>query len=204
MTKPKLFYFDNPFSRGEECRLAFVMAGADFEDCRLSRDQWAALKPKSPFGTMPYLEIEGRATIGQTNAILALVGRLHGLHPTDPYQAAQHEEMMCHVEELREKVGVTVYMEDPTEKKKAREALVAGFLPTWAANAEKHIVGSGPFFAGQKPSVVDAKLHMAVRWFNGGRVDHIPATIFAAYPKLNRVHDAVRDHHAVKAWYAKI
>jgi hypothetical protein len=31
---------------------------------------------------------------------------------------------------------------------------------------------------------VDLKLHMAVRWFIGGKVNHIPSTIFAGYPKL--------------------
>ena len=51
--------------------------------------------------------------------------------------------------------------------------------------------------------VVDLKLHMTVRWFAGGKVDYIPATIFAGYPKLVRLHDAVRDHAGVKAWYAK-
>lgn len=202
MTKPKLTYFDNPFSRGEECRLAFVLSGADFEDNRLSRDAWATLKPKAPFGSLPYLEMEGHATLGQTNAILGLIGRLHGTHPSDPYEAARHEAMMCHVEDLRHKVGVTVYLTDAEEKRRTREELVANYLPTWAADAEKHIVGDGPFFAGAKAHVVDAKLHMAVRWFNAGRVDHIPATIFGAYPKLNRVHDAVRDHKAVQAWYA--
>ena len=43
----------------------------------------------------------------------------------------------------------------------------------------------------------------SVRWFIGGKVDHIPATIFANYPKLMHVHDAVRDHPGVKSWYAK-
>jgi len=43
------------------------------------------------------------------------------------------------------------------------------------------------------------KLHMAVRWLIGGKVDHIPATIFADYPKLVRAHDAVRDHPGVKS-----
>jgi hypothetical protein len=51
--------------------------------------------------------------------------------------------------------------------------------------------------------VVDLKLHMAVRWFLGGKVDHIPATIFSSFPKLMGVHDAVRDHPGVKSWYAK-
>jgi glutathione S-transferase len=44
---------------------------------------------------------------------------------------------------------------------------------------------------------------MAVRWFIGGKVDYIPASIFEGCPKLLRVHDAVRDHPGVKAWYAK-
>ena len=60
-----------------------------------------------------------------------------------------------------------------------------------------------PFFGGAKLHVVDLKLHMAVRWFIGGKVDHIPATIFAGYRKLMGVHDAVRDHAGVKSWYAK-
>jgi len=79
---------------------------------------------------------------------------------------------------------------------------VAGPLPAWAQAAEKNIPGD-PFFGGPKINVVDLKLHMAVRWFVGGNVDHIPATIFAGYPKLMRVHDAVRDHAGVKSWYAK-
>jgi glutathione S-transferase len=108
---------------------------------------------------------------------------------------------MCHVEDLRGAVGPTLRMGDE-EKKKAREALVAGYLPSWAANTEKQL-GDGPFFGGAKLNVVDLKLHMAVRWFAGGKVDYIPATIFAGYPKLNRVHDAVRDDARVKAWYAR-
>ena len=76
------------------------------------------------------------------------------------------------------------------------------YLPTWAGFAEKNIT-EGPFFAGAKISVVDLKIHMAVRWFLGGKVDHIPATIFDNYPKLMGVHDAVRDHAGVKRWYAK-
>jgi hypothetical protein len=44
---------------------------------------------------------------------------------------------------------------------------------------------------------------MAVRWFIGGKVDYIPASIFAGYPKLMAVYEAVRDHPGVKSWYAR-
>jgi len=99
-------------------------------------------------------------------------------------------------------VSPTIRIADESEKRKAREALVESYLPNWADKAERQL-GTGPFFAGEKLHVVDIKLHMAVRWFSGGKVDYIPATIFAGYPKLNRLHDAVRDDARVNAWYSK-
>jgi len=202
MAKPRLIYFDAPVSRGEECRLALHLAGVDFEDVRIKGDAWPAMKPQTPYGSLPVYEIAERPPLAQTNAILVLIGREHGLHPVDAFEAAQHEAMMNHVEDLRANVAPTLRLKDP-EKKTAREALAAGFMPAWAQFAEKNIPDGGPFFAGGKLNVVDLKLHMAVRWFIGGKVDHIPATIFAGYPRLMRVHDAVRDHAGVKSWYAK-
>ena len=201
MTKPKLIYFDAPVSRGEECRLALHLAGVDFEDVRIKGAEWPAMKEKMPYGALPVLELPGHPPLAHSNAILVMVGRCHGLHPPDEFEAARHEGMMQHVEDLRATVGPTIRMSEP-EKKAIREALVEGYLPAWARYAEKNIPGE-PFFGGAKLNVVDLKLHMAVRWFNGGKVDYIPATIFAAYPKLMRVHDAVRDHPGIKGWYAR-
>ena len=201
MTRPKLTYFDAPVSRGEECRLALHLAGIDFEDNRIDQATWAAMKESTPYGSLPVLELPGHPPLAQTNAILVLIGRRHGLHPRDDFEAARHEAMMQHVEDLRHNVSPTLRMGD-TEKKAAREALVAGFLPAWASRAERNL-GAGPFFAGEHINVVDLKLHMAVRWFLGGKVDHIPATIFAGFPKLMAVHDAVRDDARVKSWYTK-
>lgn len=201
MTRPKLTYFDAPVSRGEECRLALHVAGVDFEDVRLKREEWLALKPTTPFGSVPIYEEPGKPVLAQSTAILTLIGRRHDLHPKDDFEAARHEALMQHVEDLRANVGPTLRMQDD-EKKRAREELVANYLPTWAANTEKQL-GDGPFVAGAKLNVVDLKLHMAVRWFNGGKVDHIPATIFDRFPKLTRLHDAVRDHASIKSWYAR-
>jgi prostaglandin-H2 D-isomerase / glutathione transferase len=202
MSKPKLTYFDAPVSRGEECRLALHLAGVDFDDVRVKNADWPTLKPTLPYGSMPVLEMPGHPPLGHSNAILVLVGRLYGLHPKDDFEAARHEGMMSHVEDLRAAVSPSMRVQDPDEKKKMREHLAASTLPVWAEKAEKNLAG-GPFFGGEKIHVVDLKLHMAVRWFAGGKVDHIPPTIFAAFPKLMRVHDAVRDDARVKAWYAK-
>jgi glutathione S-transferase len=201
MSKPKLTYFDAPVSRGEECRLALHLAGVDFEDVRIKGEQWPAIKPTTPFGSMPVLDMPGRPPLGHSNAILVLIGRQHGLHPQEPFEAALHEAVMCHVEDLRANVTPTLRMADAAEKKKAREALAAGYLPTWAEKTELQI--KGPFLAGDKLHVVDLKLYMAVRWFSGGAVDHVPANIFERFTKLSGVYAAVHADKRVQAWYAK-
>ena len=98
MTKPKLIYFNTPTSRGEECRLALHVAGVDFEDVRIPRDDWPKLKPTTPFGGVPVLEMPGRPPLAQSNAILVFIGREHGLHPTDAFEAARHDHRSLAVE----------------------------------------------------------------------------------------------------------
>jgi len=203
MSKPKLTYFDMPVSRGEECRLALHAGGVDFEDNRIKREAWMALKPTTPFGSLPVFEVEGQPPLAQTNAILVLIGRKHGLHPKDDFEAARHEAIMAHVEDLRNTVALTMRISDEAEKKKAREGLAEGYIPTWAANAEKHIGDAGPFFGGANLNVVDIKIFIVMRWFISGSLDHLPSNIFAGYPKLNRIFEAVQNHEKVKSWYAR-
>src|SRR6185295_20249713 len=101
MTKPRLTYFDAPVSRGEECRLALHLAGIDFEDVRINPAAWPAMKGETPYGALPVLELPERPPLAHSNAILVMIGRLNGLHPTDDFEAARHEGMMQHVEDLR-------------------------------------------------------------------------------------------------------
>lgn len=79
MTKPKLTYFDISGSRGEECRLALFLAGIEFDDVRIKFPDWPALKPTTPYGSMLIFELPGKPPLAQSNAILTLIGRRHGL-----------------------------------------------------------------------------------------------------------------------------
>jgi glutathione S-transferase len=110
--KPKLIYFDAPVSRGEECRLALHLAGVEFQDVRIKREDWPALKPSTPFGGLPVLEMPGHPPLAQSNAILGFIGRQYGLHPQHSFEAARHEAMMCHVEDLRAAIGPTLRITD--------------------------------------------------------------------------------------------
>ena len=202
MTRPKLTYFDMPVSRGEECRLALHVAGVDFEDERLDRAGWMAHKPATPYGSLPTLELPGGVVLPQSNAILVYIGRRWDLHPKDDLEAARHEAMLCHVEDLRAQAAPLIRIQGEAEKKAARAQLVETTLPAWAAHAEKNITGA-PFFGGEKLNVVDIKVHMGVKWFAGGNVDHVPADVFSRFEKLTRLFEAVRDDARIKAWYAR-
>jgi glutathione S-transferase len=200
MAKYKLTYFDFSGSRGEECRLALHAAGVDFEDCRLTQEQWAAQKASTPYGAVPVLETAGKPPLAQSNAILMYVGRSYGLHPSDPWQAALHEAILVAGEELRAALSPSGKISDPEQKKKAREELASGFLQTWGANIERQI--KGPFVGGEKLQVADIKLFQLVSSLKSGVIDHIPSTVFSAFPKLEGVYAAVLNHPKIAEWRA--
>src|SRR5437868_3649875 len=141
MTRPKLTYFDAPTSRGEECRLAFVLAGVDFEDNRIAREAWPALKPTTPFGSVPTLEVQGKPVVSQSNAILAHLGRRYGLLPKDDWEALRLESLLSACEDLRHAISATFGIKEPEELKRRRTELVAGPITTWAANMQRQILG---------------------------------------------------------------
>jgi prostaglandin-H2 D-isomerase / glutathione transferase len=199
MSKPRLIYFDFAGSRGEECRIALHLAGVDFDDVRIPTADWPKLKPQTPFGSLPVLEIAGKPPLAESNAILVYIGRQHGLHPKDDLDAAYHEALMSYAEELRATVGPSLRITDETEKRTAREELASNFLPTWGTNVERQL-GEHPFVGGDKLQVVDIKLYMIVRWFASGTVDHVPSAVFDHCPKLKRLYQQVGEHAGVKAW----
>lgn len=202
MARPKLSYFDFPGGRGEDCRLALFIAGVDFEDDRIKGPTWPEKKSETPFGALPVLEIEGKGTLSQSNVILSYLGREYGLLPSDAFAAAHHESILGAVEDMRHQAFVAMKVEGDEARKAAREDLAANYLQTWAANIEKQI-GDGPFFAGDRISVVDIKLFTAINWFQKGGVDHVPTTVFSDFPKLQRLHGAVAAHEKVVAWYSR-
>jgi len=201
MTRPRLTYFDQAASRGEECRLALFLAGVDFEDNRISRSDWPALKPTTPFGSLPIFELPGKPPVGQSNAILGYVGRAYGLLPADPWEAMRLESLMNSVEDLRHAVTKTFGIEDPAELVRRRRELVEGPIRGWAASIEKQIVG--PFAGGEQLSVADLKLFIVTGWLKKGVLDHVPTDVVDSFKKLERLYVSVKDHPRVVEWYAR-
>ncbi|KAJ8021969.1 Hematopoietic prostaglandin D synthase [Holothuria leucospilota] len=73
----KLTYFDVR-GRAEPIRYLFALAGVEYEDKRLTSEEWKKLKPNTPFGGLPILEVDGKV-LGQTQAICRHVAHMHDM-----------------------------------------------------------------------------------------------------------------------------
>jgi glutathione S-transferase len=202
MPRIVLTYFDIDGSRGETARLAMHIAGIAFEDRRIARKDWAALRDEYPFQGLPVLEVDGQ-TIAQSNTINRYVGKLAGLYPKDDWQAARVDEVMDAVEDISVRIGGTFALEGEA-KQKAREALAAGALARFLQQLNARLnAGGGEWFAENRLTVADLKCFLWVRWLKSGALDHIPADIVDRHAPLLAKHlERVRSHPRIAAYYA--
>ncbi|XP_035825798.1 glutathione S-transferase 4 [Aplysia californica] len=134
----KLYYFDLP-GRAEAIRLAFKTAGVPFADIRVTTEQWKLMKPKTPYGSLPVLEIEGRQ-FGETGAILRWAGRKFGLSGKGDADELVVEAVLCQASALTEEYAVAAFQtKDEAEKEKLlgkfKENALA-YLDRWEALAK--------------------------------------------------------------------
>jgi glutathione S-transferase len=197
-----LTYFDFDGSRGEVPRLAMYVGGVPFEDRRIARKDWAALRDSMPFQAMPILEVDGKV-IAQSNTINRYVGKLAGLYPKDDWQAARVDEVMDAVEDLTTRIGATIRMDDEA-KRKAREELAAGPIPRFLQQLEARLKsGGGEWFVENRMTVADLKCYLLTRWLKSGVIDHVPADIVDRNAPLLAAHlERVHNHPKIAAYYA--
>jgi glutathione S-transferase len=202
MPKLILTYFDFDGSRGETARLTMHLGGLAFEDRRIARQDWAAVRDQFPFQALPVLEVDGKV-IAQSNTINRYLGKLAGLYPEDDWQAARVDEVMDAVEDLTTRIGATIRMEDEA-KQKAREALAAGPIPRFLQQLDARLAaGGGDWFVENRLTVADLKCYILVRWLKSGVLDGIPADIVDKYSPLLVKHlERVKGHPKIAGYYA--
>ena len=66
-------------------------AKVDFEDKRITFEEWPALKPTMAGGSLPNIEYSDGTKIGATNAIMRMFGAKYGYYPEDPMKAYQND-----------------------------------------------------------------------------------------------------------------
>ncbi|XP_046646240.1 probable glutathione S-transferase 7 isoform X1 [Daphnia pulicaria] len=113
----KLHYFDNPRrGRAELSRLILSQAGVPFEDVRFPHSEWPNMKPTTPFGQVPILEVNGQM-LAQSNAIARYLARQHGLAGKDEWEQAQTDMYIENINDLLNAAAVPFVEKDPAKQK---------------------------------------------------------------------------------------
>merc|ERR1719223_1133468 len=83
----KIYYFDL-YGRAEAARMMYSHAKVEFEDIRLTKEQFAEMKEagKFEFGQLPLLETDDGKSLSQSVAINRYVARTNGYYPEDPVE----------------------------------------------------------------------------------------------------------------------
>lgn len=202
MPKYKLTYFDFDGGRGEPVRIAFHAAGIEFDDHRISFEEFGKLRSTMRFKCSPTLDIDG-VQVTQSNAMLRHVGKMAGLYPKDSTQALYCDETMEAVEDLLHHVVRTFGLEGDALKQ-AREALVEGWMTTFVKGFGELLQrGGGKYFADGRLTVADLKVFMQVRSLRNGTLDHVPADLVDKLaPNLVAHQERVAKDPVVTAYYA--
>jgi prostaglandin-H2 D-isomerase / glutathione transferase len=163
--KLKLYYFDIK-GKGEPIRLLCAYAGLDLEDHRfVTRDEFLAMREgtRLTFSQVPMLEVDGKHSLVQSCAIMRYLGKLAGLYPSDPIQAAKVDAIMD--QEADAFLGTTVLTYGmrfgidltPEVKEKSYEYISDEVLPGHLRNIEKCLISSptGWLAATEEPSPAD-------------------------------------------------
>ena len=202
MTTYKLTYFDFDGGRGEPIRIAFHYGGIEFEDDRISFEEFMKMRESTRFNSLPTMEIDGNV-VTQTNAMLRHVGKKVGLYPEDEMQAYYCDEPMDAVEDMLHRIVATFGLEGE-ELRKAREELAAGWLTTFIKGLDELLErGGGEYFADNRLTVADLQVFVQTRSLASGTLDHVPTDFVEQIaPALAKHRDRVAADPIVTAYYA--
>ncbi|XP_039756717.1 glutathione S-transferase 2-like isoform X2 [Pararge aegeria] len=127
MPKIAVYYFPLK-ALGEGIRLLLAYGGEEFEDCRITKEEWADVKPTMPFGQMPILEIDGKK-YAQSSAIVRYLGRKYGLVGKNIEEDFEIDQNIEFFTDIRTKAGSVFHEQDEKVKASKQAELEKNYYP---------------------------------------------------------------------------
>jgi len=201
MPNYKLTYF-NGRGRAEIVRMLFAEAGVEYVDERLERDQWAKIKPSTPFGQVPILEVDG-VKLCQSNACARYIARKYNLAGKTDLEQAQADMIIdCFEDSLKPIVSIFVEKDEAKKaelKKKYADEQLPGYLTLFEALLKANH-GGDKFLVGAERTWADLAFINFVQWTIGMAGATNPLEKF---PKLAALDERVKKLPKIAAWLEK-
>ena len=189
MPQYKLTYFDRR-GRAEIIRLILAQAGVEYEDKRIAFEDWGQLKPQTPFGYIPILEVDGKVLSG-SGPIARFLAERHGLAGSNDVENAEIAGIAdCIVDYVAQMIK-WMFEKDEARKAELKKQLDEVHIPRYFSTWEKQISPEGWFY-GSKVTYVD------LSFFNV--TAGLPDEVLSQYPGLNSLREKVGALPNVAKW----
>lgn len=197
---PKVvFYYFPVKALGESARLLLTYGGQEFEDRRVSTEEWPSVKPSTPFGQMPVLEIDGKK-YAQSVAIARYLGRKYGLNGQDIEEDFEIDQNVEFLNDIRAKAASVQYEADEVVKEKKHEDYSKNVYPVLLDKLDEIIKKNNGHIAAGKLTWAD--------FVFAGMLDYLKSILRIPdlekkYPSYQKVIDNVYANPKIAAYKEK-
>jgi len=208
MATYKLIYFDIK-GRGELSRLILTAAGQAYEDHRIpytigmkDMKEWEELKPKTPFGQLPVLQVteNGKTTeIAQSLSVARFLAKRLGLAGSNDIEHAQVDMYADQVHDLLNEIARASFEKDEERKKSAMEKLETETFPKNLCIFETQLAKNGSgYLVGPGLTWADLYFFVVIDWVQEKLAPHLDKT-----PNIKKLVENVRNNEKIAEWLKK-
>lgn len=199
MSTYKLIYF-NLEARAEWIRWIFQQAEVPYEDCRIPFQDWPAMKPTTPLGCLPILEVDEKQIAG-TIPIARFVAERHGLAGENAVENAQLAGINDIIQDIQNQLFKFFFEKDETKKAALQKEFVENSAPKYLGVLEKQIKKNDSpegWLFGSKVTYVDLRLPRII-----GVVKKMSSSLLDNYPGVAALDSKVLALPKIAKWIAE-
>jgi len=196
----KLYYFDSKGS-AETIRFIFAQAGVQYEDVRFDFETtWPEFKPKTPYGALPVLEVDGKMVAG-SGPIARYLAEEHGLAGSNAFENAEIAGIVDVLHDFLQKgIPISPFGEkDETRKAELKKEFEEKDMPRYLGTLEKRVTENNSpdgWLYGTKVTYAD--LLACVQF--GLMEELIWPGMLDNYPAMKKLKTSVENLPAIAKW----
>ncbi|XP_072391079.1 glutathione S-transferase-like [Diabrotica undecimpunctata] len=189
----KLIYFDVT-GKGEPIRLLLSYGEIPFEDKRVEFGEWPKIKPTTPLGQLPVLEVDGKA-IPQSTAICRYLASILKLDGKDAKENLALDVALETLFDLQ-KLATEIKYEKDAAKKDEKVEKLKQVLPVYFGKLDEYAKKHNGYVAYDRISWADILFVCVYEVL----VNTVGKEAVAAYPSLQQVKKNVLAAKGINKW----
>ena len=183
-------YYGNARGRAERICFVFAQARVQYEDIRLTLEQWPEFKPKM-------LEVDGKMVAG-SGPIERFLAEQYGLAGPNAFENAEIASILDVVDDLAEKLTAVYFEKDETRKAKLKKELNETHIPRYLGVLEKRAAANNSadgWIYGPKVTYADFGVYL-----QGEYLQMIVPNVLDNYPALKKLRESVAKLPNIARW----